>query len=80
MIFGVEAILSTRFVFFVFCFVFFVAPQVSLVGTLVKSASRQQAAAYKFNRLLARAELLGHLLAQGTPFKAKLIGAVLAPP
>ena len=50
------------------------------VRTLVKSASRQQAAALRINRLLTRAALLGYLLTHGTPFKAKLIGAALAPP
>src|SRR5215475_770108 len=50
------------------------------VRTMVKSASCQQAAALRINRWLTRAVLLGYLLTHGTPFKAKLIGAALAPP
>jgi len=53
---------------------------VSPIGTPVRYRARQQAVALWINRVFTRAALLGHLLAQGTPFKVKLIGAALAPP
>src|SRR5262249_38776655 len=53
---GLKGRLQPRrtFVLFVFCFVFFAVKQVSPVRTLVKSASRQRAAAHRVNRLLTR--------------------------